>query len=173
VSTAPTATDVRQAPPPSLQAEQEAQNADRRLGSYALLTGTFTSAFVAMLALTHERLPDRFGAGDLALISIATHKLSRLITRDRVTRPLRAPFTDIEGDETPNELRESARGRGLTRAIGELLSCPFCLDQWIAAGFLGALIVAPRPTRATASLFAVVSGSDYLQFLQVWVREHA
>jgi hypothetical protein len=116
-----------------------------------------------------RRLPERYSLGDLALLSLATHKLSRLLARDRVTRPLRAPFTEVEDGSSSREMKERPRGRGLKHAVGELLSCPFCLDQWLAGAFIGGLVFAPRPTRATASMFAVVAGSDYLQHLQSWL----
>jgi Protein of unknown function (DUF1360) len=123
-----------------------------------------------MLIASRRRLPERFSAGDLALVALGTHKLSRLIARDRVTRPLRAPFTEVQAEDPPLELRERAVGRGLRRAVGELLSCPYCMDQWIAGAFISGLVLAPRPTRATASMFAAVTGSDYLQHLHRWVR---
>ena len=42
--------------------------------------------------------------------------------------------------------------------------CPFCLGQWVGTAFVGGFIVAPRATRAVASVFAVVTASDTLQF---------
>lgn len=147
-----------------------AEEALRGLGPYAALSSVFTGAFTAALALGYKRLPERFSAGDLVLLSVATHKLSRLLARDRVTRPLRAPFTEVEDASSSRDMKERPRGRGLKRAIGELLSCPFCLDQWVAGAFVGGLIFAPRPARTTASMFAVVAGSDYLQHAQSWLR---
>ncbi len=140
------------------------------LYAYAALATTFAGAYGALLLAARERLPERFAPYDLVLVSLATHKVSRLVARDRVTRPLRAPFTDVEHDDPPRELREHARGRGLRRALGELLSCPYCLDQWVGGAFIGGLALAPRPTRATAALFSVVTASDYLQHIHRWAR---
>jgi hypothetical protein len=100
---------------------------------------------------------------DLALITVATHKLSRLIAKDRVTSALRHPFTSYQGEGGPGEVEEAARGRGLRRAIGELLICPYCLGMWISAGFTAGLAVAPRPTRWIASVLVALFGSDVLQ----------
>ncbi len=94
------------------------------------------------------------------LLGVATHKLSRFITKDKVTRPIRAPFTEVEGRGAPGELEEQPRGKGARVAIGELLSCPFCLDAWVANGFVSGTLFAPRVTRAVASLFVVVAISD-------------
>ena len=42
---------------------------------------------------------------------------------------------------------EEVRHRdGLRHSIGELITCPFCLDIWIAAGFTIGLVFAPRLT---------------------------
>ena len=35
-------------------------------------------------------------ASDLVLVTVATHKLSRLVAKDRITSTLRAPFTSVE-----------------------------------------------------------------------------
>jgi hypothetical protein len=47
--------------------------------------------------------------------------------------------------------------------VGELLVCPFCLDQWVATGYAAGLVVAPRATRFVASIMATVAISDFLQ----------
>src|SRR3954463_2398593 len=136
---------------------------DKPLGGYALLMVAFNALCAAGLVASRDRLPERIETSDLTLLAVATHKLSRLIAKDKVTSPVRAPFTRFEEDAGPSEVSESPRGSGLRLAIGELISCPFCVAQWIAAiGLLG-LAVAPRPTRFIASLFTVVSGADFLQ----------
>jgi hypothetical protein len=54
----------------------------------------------------------------------------------------------------------------LQRAVGELLVCPYCIAQWIATSLLAAYLYRPRVVRMMASLFAVLTGADYLQ--QAW-----
>jgi hypothetical protein len=112
-----------------------------------------------------RELPERVAAADLALITLATHKASRLIAKDRVTSAVRAPFTRFEEEGGPGEVEEQARGSGLRRAVGELLICPYCLGMWIAAGFAAGLVLAPRATRWLASILVTVLGSDLLQIL--------
>jgi hypothetical protein len=94
---------------------------------------------------------------------VATHKVSRVIAKDRVTAPLRAPFTEFQEEGGPGEVEEKPRGSGLRRAIGELLVCPFCLGQWVATAALAGFAVAPRLTRFVCSIFAAVTISDFLQ----------
>jgi hypothetical protein len=139
-------------------------------GHAALITAF--SAAVGAVGLTFWRsgrpLPERVPPGDLTLMSIATYKVSRLISKDKITGFLRAPFTRYKGEsERPSEIEEEPRGSGLRRAIGELLVCPYCLAQWVATGFVSLYLFSPRLARLTASLFAIVSGSDLLQ--QAWV----
>ena len=139
---------------------------DRPLKGYAVLMGTFTSlsaAFAAWFRASGRELPDRMDARDLALVTVATHKASRLVAKDRVASPVRAPFTRFEHDAGPGEVSESARGRGLRRAVGELLVCPYCLGVWISAAFTAGLLVAPRFTRWFAAVLTALFGSDVLQ----------
>ena len=138
----------------------------RPLKGYAVLMGTFTSlssAFAVWFRASGRELPDRIDARDLALVTVATHKASRLVSKDRVTSAVRAPFTRFEDDAGPGEVSESARGRGLRRAVGELLVCPYCLGMWISAGFVAGLLVAPRFTRWFAAVLTALFGADMLQ----------
>jgi hypothetical protein len=134
-----------------------------RLAPYGVLTGAYAGAVGAFLWRFRDRLPERISAGDLALLGIASHKTSRSISKEKVTSPLRAPFTEHEGDGGPGELEESPRGTGMRRTVGELLTCPFCLDQWVATGYVAGLVVAPRATRFVAAVMATVAISDFLQ----------
>jgi hypothetical protein len=139
---------------------------ERPLGAYGALMGLFgalCSGFVAWFRRSGRTLPEHVAPGDLALVTVATHKLSRTLAKDRVTSTVRAPFTRFEGDAGPGEVSETARGRGLRRAVGELLVCPYCLGLWIAAALTAGLLVAPRATRWSASVFVALTGSDLLQ----------
>src|SRR5690349_1426908 len=60
----------------------------RPLGGYAVLLGLFAAAaggFSAWFRGSGRELPERMSAADLALVTVATHKASRLISKDRVT----------------------------------------------------------------------------------------
>jgi hypothetical protein len=143
-----------------------AHGEDKPMGSHLALVALYNAgvgAFFLWRARSGKSLPERIGVGDLLLAGVATHKLSRLIAKDRVTAPLRAPFTEFEGKGGPGEVEEKPRGGGLRRAIGELLVCPFCMGQWVATGILAGLTVAPRATRFVCSIFAAVTIGDFLQ----------
>jgi hypothetical protein len=133
---------------------------------YAAAMALFNLLFGAALALARRRgreLPERPAAADIALVGVASHKLSRLITKDKVTSPLRAPFTELEGSGGPGELEERARGGPVRTAIGELLICPYCLDLWVVSAFAIGLLFCPRPTRFLAAIFTALTASDFLQ----------
>jgi len=142
----------------------------KQVGGYAILLIVFqfmVALIAALLMKSRKRLPEQIPTQDLALMSVATFKLSRLITKDKVTAAVRAPFTRYQEDAGPAEVSEQARGGGLRRAVGELLACPYCIAQWIATVLVATYVWQPPLARTVASLFAVVTGSDYLQ--QAWV----
>jgi len=138
---------------------------ERPLGSYLVLIALFNGLLVGWLVLAGRgrRLPEGYRASDLLLLGAATFKLSRLVTRDRVTSGLRAPFTRFQGDAGHGEVDEAARGRGMRRAVGELLVCDYCLAQWVAAAMVAGFTVSPRVTRAVAAVFTVHGVADALQ----------
>jgi Protein of unknown function (DUF1360) len=139
---------------------------ESRVRSYAVLMSVFSGlagAFATWFRRSGRELPDRIDVGDLALITVASHKASRMISKDRVTTPLRAPFAQFDGSEGPGEVSEKARGEGLRRAIGELLICPYCLGMWMSALFTAGLLVMPRFTRWVAAVLAAFFGSEVLQ----------
>jgi len=166
----------------------EQRNADRRkqrrrerrsrrekpTGNYAALVAVFNGVLATSLLVRkclREPLPERVEPKDIVLFAVATQKLSRVITKDKVTSAFRAPFTEVEGKGGPGEIEERAKGRGLRRAMGELLTCPFCIGTWIASGFIYGYIFTPRVTRVLASIFAVSGLADFLQQLYVKAQE--
>jgi Protein of unknown function (DUF1360) len=138
----------------------------RPLAAYAALTGIFGTglggALLALRASGHE-LPERLEASDVLLIGVASHKLSRMATKDKATSFLRAPFTRFQENAGHAEVSEEPRGSGPRRAIGELVICPYCLAQWITAAMALGIVAAPRQTRFLASIYSALTISDFLQ----------
>ena len=100
------------------------------LAAYATFAAVFHGAMAGAVTAAKRSgrdLPEHVDAGDIALIGTASYQLSRLIAKKKVTAFVRAPFTELEGKGGPAELEEHPRGRGLRRALGELLVCPYCL----------------------------------------------
>jgi hypothetical protein len=155
-----TDTDVR-------AARAYARNADdeRPLKGYATVMTIFAAAAAGVAGvarLTGRRLPERPAAADLALLAVSTHKISRLLTKDAITSPLRAPVARFEGPAGEAELNESPRGHGVQHALGELLTCPFCTGVWVAGGLAAGLVFVPRLTRFGMGVASAVAGSDFL-----------
>jgi hypothetical protein len=145
---------------------------DRIPGYLGALTAFGASVLVAALAgrARGKKLPDRFALTDLALGAVATHKFTRILAKDAVTTPIRAPFTEFEKPLGAGEVEDRPKpGRG-RHAVGELLTCPFCLTPWTATAYVAGLALAPRTARAWAAVFAVVGGSDLLQHAYARVR---
>ncbi len=142
-----------------------APDTERPLAGYASLVGgyaTGAAAFALSLRASNKRLPERIPAADLLLLAIGTHKISWIMAKDRVTSFLRAPLTRYEGPDGTSDVVETPRGHGLRLAAGELAICPFCLGQWVASGMLATYTVEPRAARYVASLFSVLTLSDFL-----------
>lgn len=149
------------------QQRRYAHGEDRPLRGYIATMATYTAAVgagAAAIAATGNRLPKRVPMRDLVLLGIATHKTARLIAKDPVTSPLRAPVTRFEGPGAPSEVNEEVRGEGAGHALGELLTCPFCVAQWVATAGMFGLVLAPKVTRFAASTMTVVALADFLQY---------
>lgn len=146
--------------------EAYAPHESRPLGGYLASLGAYTAlatGLSALVKITRTEVPDRPAMGDVVLVSIATHKLSRLLSKNAVTSPLRAPFTRFEKPAGEAELVEQVRGQGTWHAMGELISCPFCLAVWVSTVLTAGLVLAPRLTRLVAAGLTAVAISDFLQ----------
>lgn len=151
----------------------EPDQAHRLLGGYlAIMTTWFVGAIAFVLRVRRRGLElPRPSLGDLALFGVATHKLARLIAKDRILSPLRAPFVRYDHPISSSEVMERPRGHGLQHAIGELISCPMCMGQWVASGFTAGSVLAPAGTRLAASMFATLAVSDTMQYLYAGLRK--
>jgi hypothetical protein len=155
--------------------DEEVKEYDERgevsLPGYAGSLTAFALAVAGLSVAGRARghgLPERYDRTDIALGAIATHKFTRLLSKGSVTSPIRAPFTEFDEPAGSAEHNERARGGRVRHTIGELLTCPFCLGQWVGTGFVAGLGMAPRTTRAWAAVFAVTGVADALH--QVYAR---
>ncbi|HET9893878.1 MAG TPA: DUF1360 domain-containing protein [Streptosporangiaceae bacterium] len=150
--------------------------ADLPLGGYLVTIttyGTLVTALAALARATGREGPARLSAGDVLMSAAATHKLSRLITKDPVTSPLRAPFASFEGTSGPAELADQPRGNGAEKSIGELVTCPFCAEVWVGTGITAGLVFLPRITRLVMGTFAALAGADILHYVHSWLGREA
>jgi Protein of unknown function (DUF1360) len=149
---------------------------EQPLGGYAATVSVY-GALVAAVAvgtkLTGRSAPPGLSPADAVKFAAATHKLSRLLTKDPVTSPLRAPFTKFEGQEGAAELHEEVRGQGERKAVGELLTCPFCAEVWVATALTAGRIFLPQLTRTAIDVLAGLAGADILQFTRAWLEKES
>lgn len=150
----------------------ESPRQPHRIAGYVTAMGVFASG-VTTAVLAGRRagrpLPETYTVQDLVVGAIATHKFTRIITKDGITTPVRAPFTEWEANTGSAEVAESPR-EGATHSLGELLTCPFCLAPWVATAYVAGLALHPAVARAWAATFTVVGGSDFLQHAYGRVR---
>jgi hypothetical protein len=146
----------------------------RPLAGYSALMSVYLTGVGATAAAARaagKEAPAGISPWDLAQLSLATHRISRTITKDPVTSPLRAPFAQYEGTSAPAELTEEVRGEGLRHSAGELITCPFCIAQWVATGLTAGLVLAPRATRLVTATFSAVALADFLQYFYVATQD--
>jgi hypothetical protein len=147
--------------------ERAWEDPEHPVGSHLGLMTIFNVGLGAMLLAASRRgvLPPRPSLWDLALLGVAAHKLSRLVATERVTSTIRAPFVEDCENEEPV-------GEGLRRAMGELLTCPYCLVPWCTLALGSGLAFAPRPTRYVCGLFSAMTLADLLHrgyaVLRLW-----
>lgn len=146
------------------------------LGGYAALTTLFAALAGGGVALAHRRgvgLPERVPPWDVALLGVATFKTARLLTKDKITSFLRAPFTRRAEDTTAGEATDEPQGKGLRLAVGDLLSCPFCMSAWTAAGLTGAYVLRPRAARVVGAGLTAMTLADWLQYAWTYTQQEA
>jgi hypothetical protein len=68
---------------------------------------------------------------------------------------VRAPVTRDEDATEPKPY-------GMERALGELVTCPYCIGVWAASGLSYALVLFPRETRLVTTIFGSQAVADFL-----------
>ena len=136
------------------------------LAHYVALMAGFASLSALTLGALHAAgrpFPTQVGLHDVALLGLATSRVSRLVTHDKVMRAVRAPFTEVVPGTSPDKVNERPRRvDGGRRAIGELLTCPRCVGMWAALGLSCGYVLSPKVTRVIATIFAAATLSDFV-----------
>jgi uncharacterized protein DUF1360 len=137
------------------------------IAAYAGLVGAITVA-----TRLRRGEVERLTPWDVALLSVASHRLARTLTKDAIASPLRAPFTRFRGPQASGELEEEVRVDGTVgHVVGELLTCPFCATQWVATGLTAAHLLAPQAARVITSTLTAVAGADFLHYAYAKVQQ--
>jgi hypothetical protein len=130
--------------------------------SYAAIVGSFAGLLAAAGTLGRllDRDPQCQSALDFVVLSAATFKAARTLTRDDVTSFIRRPFVYGEPSEVDEE--RPVEG-GFQQAMGELVTCTRCVGTWAAAGLASAQILAPRFGRLLTWSLGAAAANDFLQ----------
>lgn len=143
------------------------------LAAYAKLMGIYSLAFTGLYFYSTRggRTLSKPRGLDLALLSIASYKFARVITMSFIASPIRAPFTTRGPGLKGGEVQDEARGEGLQRAVGSLLTCPFCFSVWSSTLFTFGYTLAPQATRQASYILSLAAVGDVLHLGYRNVRE--
>ena len=154
-----------------LTAHRYAGNSHRPLPGYLILATGYTALAGTLLTLARRRAGSdhsRLEWGDLALTAVSTYRLSRLLTKDAISSPLRAPLTRFTGPGLPSEVNEEVapgiEGRPVLHAAAELATCPFCTGQWVATTLVAGHVLAPGLTRLVTGILTAAAGAEVLHY---------
>src|SRR4051794_30925545 len=125
---------------------------------YAAINAVYAALIATVLFSTREQhARDPISGRELIPISAATFALSKVIAREKIGSWMREPFVDhADGERRP-------RGRGLRRAVGELVTCTRCVGAWSALGIVGLRLAAPDSGRIVTNVLAASAGNDWMQ----------
>ena len=125
---------------------------------YALINLVYAGLFAGVIYATRERArKDPVALHELVPMSAATFALAKVIAREKVGTWVREPFVEhVDGVARPE-------GRGLRRAVGELVTCTRCVGAWSALGVVGLRLAYPDAGRNVANVLAVSGANDWLQ----------
>ncbi|MEU6776703.1 DUF1360 domain-containing protein [Streptomyces sp. NPDC046759] len=147
---------------------------DVPLVGYAALASVFAAGAGAFALLARRRgvqVPQEVPPWDVLLLGAAAYKTSRLLTRDKITSFLRAPFTRRVDAGEASEVIDEPRGDGIRRAVGDLLCCPFCTSAWTSGALVCSYAAAPRLTRLVCAGLGAVTVADWLQYAWTWTQQ--
>jgi hypothetical protein len=149
------------------------QSDETPLKSYIALMSIYAAATLAReLTLAKTKAPARSPKlAEFLLLTLGAYKLSRVVTLSFVVSPVRAPFTKRGKKLSAGEVQDEPRGEGLQKAIGDLVTCPFCFNIWAASALFTAFSFWPKPTLRLASILTAAAVGDYMHLAFKHTRE--
>jgi hypothetical protein len=102
---------------------------------------------------------------DFVLLSLSSYRAGHLVAFDKVTEPIRKPFTETQQDPSGAGDTVVPIGTGPQKALGELLACPTCVGTWVAAFLTYGLMLVPGPTRVLLAILSCTGVAELLHSL--------
>ena len=126
-------------------------------GDYAALNAVWVSLAAAIVVGSRGRsAEDPITTRELIPLAAATFAISKAVARERIGTWVREPFVDETEGQRP-------KGRGIRRAIGELVTCTRCVGTWSALGVVGLRVMHPEAGRTVSVVLASSAANDWLQ----------
>jgi hypothetical protein len=119
----------------------EPKKADQVLTLHLVLSSTGFGILLLLIANT-GRLEPLLNPWMVLFVGLAAYRGGRAIAYNYIFSWLREPFTEVVDDSSGAGKSIEARGRGIRRALGELLCCPICSATWVALALTGLLVLA-------------------------------
>lgn len=147
---------------PASQSRKQREEYEMKLA----LIGLFL-AFFAALAPRRGRAKEQPIHGlDVGMLGLAALRAGRLLSYDRVTEPVREPFTETEPDESgAGDTVVPQSGSAVRETLGQLISCPVCSGTWAAAAMAYFLRLAPVPGRFFLLIMSATGLAEVLNAL--------
>jgi uncharacterized protein DUF1360 len=128
---------------------------------YAAINAVWASLLGGLIMATRGRAStDPIQGRELIPLAAATFAVSKAVARERIGSWVREPF--VEEDNGDGE-RQRPKGRGLRRALGELVTCTRCVGTWSALGVVGLRVMHPEAGRTVSTILASSAANDWLQ----------
>jgi hypothetical protein len=103
---------------------------------------------------------------NLALIALASFRLTRLIVFDKITEFIREPFFDVFKEENEDGVIEEyylPKKTGVKKFLGELLSCYWCTGIWASALIVVGSELSPTYSSPIILILAVAGIASILE----------
>ncbi len=124
---------------------------------YAALNAVWMSLAAALLVGSRGRAADDpITNRELIPMAAATFAVSKAVARERIGTWVREPFVDETEGQQP-------KGKGLRRAVGELVTCTRCVGTWSALGVVALRVLNPEAGRTVNMVLASSAANDWLQ----------
>lgn len=101
------------------------------------------------------------------LLILASFRLTRLIVFDKIFRFVRSPFLEVSErkDQEGNVIEHvEAKGNGLRKLIGELLSCYWCFGIWSSLFLYGGFVLISPIFYPLIIVLAVAGAASVIEF---------
>jgi hypothetical protein len=138
---------------------------------YGALNAAYLALLGATVAATRRRpaADTAIPARELVPLGLATFALSKVVAREKIGTWMREPFVKEDADHNPR----APRGRGLRRAVGELLTCTRCVGAWTSLGLVSVRLLSPPAGRVATAVLATSAVNDFLQAAFRYTTERA